>query len=78
MIQKVLPLDVLDAMTEVTNITEDIAKDYPIDDSVFLTGMLIQGAKWENSNSDAPRFLTEMVNKEVDPKIPVMYFLLLN
>ena len=37
--QLVLPLDVLDAMTEVTNITEDIAKDYPIDGSVYLTAL---------------------------------------
>ena len=66
-------MDVLDAMTEITNITEDIAKYYPIDDSAFLTGMLLQGAKWEDSNSDAPRFFTEMVNKEIDPKIPVVH-----
>ena len=68
-----MPLDVLDAMTEVTNINEDIVKDYPIDGNVYLTGMLLQGVKWEDSNSDAPGFLTEIINKELEPKIPVMH-----
>ena len=70
--QKVLPLDDLDTMTEITNMTEDMVKDYPPDGGVYLTGMFLQGAKWEDSNPDAPGFLTEMVNKELDPKIPVM------
>ena len=70
--QKVLPLDDLDTMTEITNMTEDMVKDYPADGGVYLTGMFLQGAKWEDSNPDAPGFLTEMVNKELDPKIPVM------
>ena len=71
--QKVLPLDDLDTMTEITNMTEDMVKDYPPDGGVYLTGMFLQGAKWEDSNPDAPGFLTEMVNKELDPKIPVMH-----
>ena len=71
--QKVLPLDVLDTLTEITNITEDVVKDYPIDSTVYLTDILLQSAKWEDSNSDAPGFLTEMVNKELEPKIPVMH-----
>ena len=66
------PLDDLDTMTEITNMTEDMVKDYPPDGGVYLTGMFLQGAKWEDSNPDAPGFLTEMVNKELDPKIPVM------
>ena len=70
--QKVLRLDDLDTMTEITNMTEDMVKDYPPDGGVYLTGMFLQGAKWEDSNPDAPGFLTEMVNKELDPKIPVM------
>jgi dynein heavy chain len=71
--QKILPLDDLDTMTEITNMTEDMVKDYPPDGGVYLTGMFLQGAKWEDSNPDAPGFLTEMVNKELDPKIPVMH-----
>ena len=70
---KILPLDDLDTMTEVTNMTEDMVKDYPADGGVYLSGMFLQGAKWEDSNPDAPGFLTEMINKELDPKIPVMH-----
>ena len=51
--QKVLPLDDLDTMTEITNMTEDMVKDYPPDGGVYLTGMFLQGAKWEDSNPDA-------------------------
>ena len=70
---KILPLDDLDTMTEITNMSEDMVKDYPPDGGVYLSGMFLQGAKWEDSNPDAPGFLTEMVNKELDPKIPVMH-----
>ena len=59
---KVLSFDDLDIMTEITNITEDMVKDYPVDGSVYLTGIFLQGAKWEDSYSD-----------ELDPKISAMY-----
>ena len=52
--------------------TEDMVKIYPVDGGVCLTGMFLQGAKQDDLNSDAPVFLTEMVNKELDPKMPVI------
>ena len=69
---KILELDHLDIMTEVKNFTEDLVKEKP-DDGVYIYGMFLQGAKWEDSNPDAPGFLTEMNNKELDPRIPVMH-----
>ena len=50
-----------------------MVEDYPVDGSFYLIGILLQGAKWDYSYSDAPGFLAEMVNKALDPKIPVMY-----
>jgi len=64
-------LDELDIMTEVTNFTEDMIKDQPAN-GVYIYGMFLQGAKWEDANSDMPGFLTEMAPKELDPKLPVM------
>ena len=52
--------------------TEDMIKIHPVDDGVYLTGIFLQGAKQDYLNSDAPGFLTEMVNKEIDPKMPDM------
>ena len=69
---KLQALDHLDIMTEVKNFTEDLVKDAPTD-GVYIYGMFLQGAKWEDSNPDAPGFLTEMNNKELDPRIPVMH-----
>ena len=60
-------------MREITYITRDMVEDYPVDGSFYLIGILLQGAKWDYSYSDAPGFLAEMVNKALDPKIPVMY-----
>lgn len=64
-------LDDLDIMTEVTNFSEDMVKeDAP--NGVYVTGLFLQGAKWEDSNSDTPGFLTDMAPKEMDPKLPIM------
>ena len=65
-------LDELTIMTEVTNYTsEDMIKEYPAS-GVYVTGMFLQGAKWEEGDGDVPGFLTDMLPKELDPKIPIM------
>ena len=66
------PLDDLDTMTEIINMTEDMVKIYPVDGGVYLTSMFLEGAKQDVLNSDAPGFLTEMVNKGLGPKMSVM------
>ena len=53
-------------------ITQVMVKMYPEDGGVYLACMLFQGSKQDDLNSDAPGFLTQMVNKKLDPKIPVM------
>ena len=58
-------------MTEIINMNKDMVKDYPTDGGVYLSFIFLQGDKWEDSNPDAPIFLTEMINKELEPKIPV-------
>ena len=41
-------------MPEITNITEDMVEDYPVDGSFYFIGMLLQSAKQDYSYSDAP------------------------
>lgn len=70
---KTLALDNLDIMTDVTVFSEvDMLKDYPTN-GVYIYGMFVQGAKWEEGNGEQNSgYLTEMQPKELDPKIPVM------
>ena len=56
-------------MTEIINMAEDMVKDYLPDGGVYLTGMFLQDANWENSNPGVPGFLAEMENREIDSKI---------
>lgn len=69
---KVQALDHLDIMTQVTHLTEDLVKDKP-EDGVYIYGMFLQGAKWEDMGDETPGFLTEMEPKDLDPKIPIMH-----
>ena len=64
-------LDDLDIMTDVTILTEDTIREYP-SSGVYVHGMFLQGAKWDDSNPEIPGYLTEMALKELDPKLPVM------
>ena len=69
---KSFPLDNLISMTEITaQYSEESIKDYP-PSGVYVTGLFIQGAKWEDNGGDSPGFLAEMLPKELDPKIPIM------
>lgn len=70
---KTLALDNLDIMTNITTFTEpDLIKDYPTS-GVYIYGMFLQGAKWEEGvEGSSEGYLTEMAAKELDPKIPVM------
>jgi dynein heavy chain len=65
------PLDNVDIMTEVTNFSEEMIKERP-QSGIYVSGMFLQGARWEDSNPDSQGFLTEMLPKELDPKLPVM------
>jgi dynein heavy chain len=66
-----IPLDIVDIMTEVMNFGEDMVKEKPVS-GVYVTGMFLQGARWEDSNPDSQGYVTEMANKELDPKLPIM------
>lgn len=67
-------LDNLDIMTNITLFPEvDLIKDYP-PHGVYIYGMFVQGAKWEEGAEGGNEgYLTEMAPKELDPKIPVMW-----
>jgi dynein heavy chain len=65
------PLDDLDIMTEVINYDDTMVKDAP-STGVYVYGMFLQGAKWDDSNTEGDGYLTEMLPKELDPKLPVM------